>query len=443
MNNRRLISAAIIILLIAMLGGFNLSLYLLYQKSVTTLDKSLGDRLLSVGRAIAPEIESVLDVDLIAGELSLQNIVRLQDYLARVRESDQLSGLYLADTQNRDLLALDDSLPRLELILPLHAEALSRAQLGESSVSPLYSADKRYFKSAFHPVGSDSVLAVLVIESSFEFFSDFNDYRRHLIVVNIAAVLALALVAIIIVLLNRRLVRTERLLVSQAALTQMGQMTAIIAHEIRNPLGIIKATAERLKTKFAPLAGSDRQLFDFIPEEVDRLNQITTHYLQFAAPADAHGAAEEIGAIIESIKPGLTKEAERRNIEFASEVPPDSSALAVDSVAVRQILVNLVRNAIDATPARGRVSLNASIAGAGKLRLEISDSGSGIDKQTRKHIFDPFFTTKIQGTGLGLFVVKRLLDRLNGTIDLESLPGRGTRVTLIIPESSRGKDSRS
>jgi signal transduction histidine kinase len=286
-------------------------------------------------------------------------------------------------------------------------------------------------------------VAVLVIESSFEFFSDFNDYRRHLVVVNIAAVLALAVVALIILLLNRRLVRAERLLVSQAALTQMGQMTAIIAHEIRNPLGIIKATAERLRTKFAPAAGPDQQLFDFIPEEVDRLNQITTNYLQFAAPANGPGAVEAIGSVIESITPGLVKEAERRQIEFECTVSPAAAAAEVDSVALRQILVNLVRNAIEAAPAKGQVSLTVGLHAERKLRIDVTDSGSGIDKQARKQIFDPFFTTKVQGTGLGLFVVKRLVDRLNGSIDLESQPGRGTRFTIIVPENRRGKDSRN
>lgn len=438
---RRIISISIVALLVLMVGGFNISLYLLYKHSVDTLNESLGQRLLSVGRAIEPHVETTLEEDLIGGRLSLPDVILLEDYFVRVRDADQLSGIYLLDGYNRDLLSLEDSLSEVELFLPLHAEALGRAQLGEAGVSPLYEVGERYFKSAYQPVGSDSVLAVLLIESSFEFFTKFVDYRRHLIIVNAASIAALILIGLIILVLNRRLVRAERLLVSQAALTQMGQMTAVIAHEIRNPLGIIKATAERLRRKFAPADGDDRQLFDYIPEEVDRLNQITTHYLQFASPSDLKGAPEPIDSVLDSLLPGIIKDAARRGVTVTSAIAAGATAITVDSVAVRQVLFNLLRNALDATPTSGKVVVKVDAADGG-LRILVSDTGAGLEPQQLKRIFDPFFTTKVHGTGLGLFVVKRLVDKMNGRIDVESQPGNGTVFTILIPEGEHGENSR-
>ena len=164
-----------------LVAGFNVALYLLYTRSLDTLDRSLGDRLLSVGRAIAPEIEGVLQYETPEDPLSLATVVRLQDYLVRIRDSDALSAIYLLDTEHRDMLSLDDSISNVQLFLPLHIEGLSRAALGNAGVSELNRAGNRYFKSAYQPVGEDPVYGVLLIESNFEFFTEFEDFKQYMI----------------------------------------------------------------------------------------------------------------------------------------------------------------------------------------------------------------------------------------------------------------------
>lgn len=442
-DNRKLVSILIIALLVLLVGGFNIALYLLYSRSLETLDRSLGDRLLSVGRAIAPEVESVLQFEPPQGPLSLSTLVRLQDYLLRIRDSDALSGVYLLDIENRDMLSLDDSITSVQLFLPLHAEGLSRAALGRAGVSELYRVGTRSFKSAYQPVGDDPVYGILLIESNFEFFTDFEDFKQHILIVNSAAVALLILVAIVVVILNRKLLKAEKLLISQAALSQMGQMAAVIAHEVRNPLAIIKASAERLKRKYSSIESKDAQLFDFIPEEVDRLNRITTHYLQFAAPEDAASKPESIRAVIESVAEGMSKEFEHRAVKLRTDCESGSSGIQVDSLRVRQILVNLLKNALDATPAAGQVEIRTAKSRTGGLLVTISDTGAGLDKKMAKHIFDPFFTTKSHGTGLGLFVVRRLVDNMKGDIRVNSQPGVGTTFVITLPGKVDGKDSRS
>ncbi|MGB5105791.1 MAG: ATP-binding protein [Candidatus Zixiibacteriota bacterium] len=442
-NNRKAISIIIVLLLFLMIGGFDLSLYLLYSRSLDALDQSLGDRLLSVGRAVSPEVESVISDDLAYGTLSLTNLIRMQDYLEQIRNADDLSGVYLLDPTGRDLLALDDSPSRIDLFLSLHAEAISHAALGQAGTSQLYRVDTRYFKSAYQPVGKDSVIAVLLIESSFDFFRDFDNFQRQILVINSVALIMLIIVGVVIVVLNRQLIKAEKMLVSQAALSQMGQMTAIIAHEVRNPLAIIKATAERLKKKYGAAGTPDEQLFDFIPEEVDRLNQITTQYLQFAAPTDIQSKPEPLGNTITSVVDGMRSEFEQRGVTLIVHCEPQVGEVLVESQQIRQILVNLLRNALDATPAAGRVEVSCRLELSGMVSVSISDTGKGLDKKEQKRIFDPFFTTKLHGTGLGLFVVRQLVDKLKGKIEVESQPGVGTKFVIIFRGYTDGKNSRS
>lgn len=442
-NNRKTTSIIIVLLLFLMIGGFNLSLYLLYSRSLDALDQSLGDRLLSVGRAVSPEVESVISNDLAYGSLSLTSLIRMQDYLEQIRDADDLSGVYLLDLTGHDLLALDDSLSRIDLFLSLHAEAISNAALGQAGTSQLYRVDTRYFKSAYQPVGKDTVIAVLLIESSFDFFRDFETFQDQILVINSVALIMLIIIGIVIVVLNRQLIKAEKMLVSQAALSQMGQMTAIIAHEVRNPLAIIKATAERLKKRYSIVGTPDEQLFDFIPEEVDRLNRITTHYLQFASPTDMQGKPEPLKNTITSVVDGMRSEFERRDVALNVHCEPSVGEVLVESQQIRQILVNLLRNALDATSASGRVEVSCRLNPSKTVSVGVSDTGKGLDRKEQKRIFDPFYTTKLHGTGLGLFVVRRLVDNLKGKIDVESQPGVGTKFVITFRGYTDGKNSRS
>ncbi len=423
-----------VILLLCLVIGFNVALYLLYQRSLDALETGLGDRLLSVGRTLAPLVEQEVNKSEVAGELSLVSLVLLQDYFEQVREEDDLSAIYLLDLNERDMLAWEDSLSEIELLLPLHQQSLSQAYVGLPVTSELYQVQDRSFKAAYQPIGRNPVKAVLIVESSFKFFSTLEDYQQSIFLVNSIALAVLVVLGLAIVLLNRRLISTEKLLVSQAALSQMGQMAAIIAHEVRNPLAIIKATAERIKKKFGESESSDRALLDFIPEEVDRLNQITTHYLQFASPVDAPVKLEPVADTVRSVLDATGREARRHGVELVSSIADIEDRL-VDATALRQIVINLLHNALDAVGNSGRVTISLTRGTRGSIKLLIEDTGPGIDNRDLKKIFDPFYTTKVSGTGLGLFVVKRLVERIAGTIDVDSQPGRGTRFTITFKGS--------
>jgi signal transduction histidine kinase len=278
----------------------------------------------------------------------------------------------------------------------------------------------------------------MVVESGFDFFRDLSAFKQHILMVNGIAVIALIIIGGVILLLNRQLIRAEKMIVSQAALSQMGQMAAIIAHEVRNPLAIIKATAERIKKKYGNAEKSEQQLFDYIPEEVDRLHQITSHYLQFAAPESLKGKAESIGNIVQSVCEGMSKEFQRKGVTFQSEISDDIKGMTIDSVQLRQILMNLLRNALEATSEGGTVGITVKEKSAESIVMVVSDTGCGLSKTALKKLFDPFYTTKSSGTGLGLFVVKRLVDNLEGTIVSESKINEGSRFTVTLPVRKNG-----
>jgi signal transduction histidine kinase len=421
-----------------MIVGFNVSFYLLYNQSLSVVDRSLGDRLLSIARAMVPEISSDVENDLSLGWLSLATISRLTQYFDQVSLTDDLYGIYLLDKDYRDLLSLGDAPTSGELLVSLHVANLSRAFLGEENVSALYQVEGRYFKSAFHPLGEDSVVSVLVVESSFKFFDDFGSLKRNMVLVNISAVAFLLLIATAVFWLNRRLIRAEKLIVSQAALSQMGQMAAVIAHEVRNPLAIIKATAERLRHQYAR-SERDDELLSYIPEEIERLNRITTGYLQFANPAAKGVQARVLREIVADVLGGISSVFKRKGVRLEGHVDDDVGCRRVDQVRMSQILINLLRNSLEATAAGGVVSVSVSRPKRGSVNvIRVEDTGSGLSKAQLKRIFDPFFTTKPQGSGLGLFVVQRLVREMNGKIEVDSKVGAGTSFVLLIPSEDNG-----
>lgn len=433
---------AMIVLLVILVGGFNYVLHLLYTRSIDSLDQALGARLLSIGRAAAPYVEEVLTRNYHYGELSLSGTVQLDEFLRRIQRADDLSGIYLINRDNEDLLAWNDTVSNFSLLLPLHLEALSRAHLGEASVSPLYRVDERYVKSAYLPLGEDSVEAVLLIESSFSFFAQLESYRSYSLIANIIALAAFLVIGAVILLLNRGLIRAEKLLVSQAALSQMGQMAAVIAHEVRNPLAIIKASAERLKKKFGKELAEENELLDFIPQEVDRLSRLTTYYLQFAAPADRDSQLEAVGESLRGVVDGLRREAQQRGVNLVESYEKSAATILVEATAVRQIAINLIRNALDATPSGGTVAVSLGMSANGdEVVISVEDTGAGLSKSELKRIFDPFYTTKVQGSGLGLFVVRRLVNELRGQIDVTSQVGVGTKFVVVIPGRDDGENT--
>jgi signal transduction histidine kinase len=279
------------------------------------------------------------------------------------------------------------------------------------------------------------------------FLTDANRALANLrVFLFIGVVLLLALVAVLGVVLYRdliaplrtKLVRSEALLEKQEKLATLGTLAAGIAHEIRNPLTSIKARLYMLGKRVADDAAS-RADTGVISSEIGRLERIVQDVLQFARPSEPQLQTVRADASLREVVSLMGSTLEQGRVLLALEDGPELH-VAMDSSLIKQVLINLIRNAAEAIEGQGRVTLRVRASHArlhGKSRdvaiLEITDTGKGIPPEVQKRLFDPFFTTKEAGTGLGLSIAARIVEKHGGALEYQTQPGHGTTFGIILP----------
>lgn len=261
---------------------------------------------------------------------------------------------------------------------------------------------------------------------------------RLQIIVSSVVIVVLWIVGFFFIRAAARSEKLERKMVEKEKLVMLGEMASVLAHEIRNPLGSIKGFAQYLREQRAggASASEDQKCLDIIIEESGRLETLTEDLLLYARPSEIRAGEFNLRDLVEETLKGLPFEEE--DIRTEVSIPADILIIS-DRDKLRQILINILQNAIDAMPSGGRVEI-----GAGRLLnsvlITIRDNGCGMDPTAKAKAFDPFFTSKTRGTGLGLPIVEKLALCLNARIEIESGPGKGTtfRLTLPGPETSSG-----
>lgn len=217
-------------------------------------------------------------------------------------------------------------------------------------------------------------------------------------------------------------------------LAALGEMVAGVSHEIRNPLGIISSTAELLRKRLENNE-SNTKLAKIIEEEVNRLNQTVTEFLDFARPREPNLRACDVEKILERGLEFLQPEIERYNIALIRNYSPNGHPLTVDPDLLYRAFLNIFINAIQAMPQGGQLTITTAAGPQGKgMKIEFQDTGEGISAENTKKIFNPFFTTKDQGSGLGLSIVKGIIESHQGQINIDSNFGRGAKVSIVLPE---------
>lgn len=213
-------------------------------------------------------------------------------------------------------------------------------------------------------------------------------------------------------------------------LSALGEMATTVAHETKNPLNSIRLATSYLKKNFHGEILSE--FLSIIEEEVMRLNEITSDFLGFSKPAPLKVRMTDINALVKSTVELVRQEATDRNIEVIiltdEHVPP----VPCDFSRMKQALLNLLLNAIDASTAGNSISITTEAAGA-RMGLTVQDTGRGIPPEEIENIFKPFYTTKTRGSGLGLAIVDRIVKEHKGEITVESAPGKGTKFTILLP----------
>jgi len=240
----------------------------------------------------------------------------------------------------------------------------------------------------------------------------------------------------LLVPLRRQLAETGAALEHAQKLASLGVLASGVAHEIRNPLTAIKA---RLYTHQKRLdAGTPEQEdCEFIGEEISRLERIVRDFLKFARPSEPQLTAVSPGGLLREVQELLAPELRKSSIEVAVDGMLET-AIHADADQIKQVLINLVRNASQSIGKNGKVTLRArerrlATDGRQAVALEVEDTGRGIPPDVQEHLFDPFFTTKPSGTGLGLSIAARIVEKHGGTLEFETQPGRGTTFRIALP----------
>jgi signal transduction histidine kinase len=225
----------------------------------------------------------------------------------------------------------------------------------------------------------------------------------------------------------------QRRLIHQETLASLGQMAAGVAHEIRNPLGGIKmAMAVLAKHNGDALS---REMTESMRSGVAEIESIVSHLLDYTRETRLDRQSFDVERIVREVVQALGSEARVRGVALScSQTFPGSVAGLVDGPRLRQVLTNVVRNAIEAADRRpsGRVEVTCH-GREGAIVFEVIDNGIGMTPEERERMFLPFFTTKPTGTGLGLAIVKKIVDLHGGEIRVTSELGRGTRVAIALP----------
>lgn len=235
---------------------------------------------------------------------------------------------------------------------------------------------------------------------------------------------------------NRQVLIAHEAVRRSDKLAALGQLTAGLAHELRNPLGTIKASAEMLNKQLTAENEVAREVAGFISTEVDRTNSLVTRFLQFARPLHLRMETADLAQLLDRAIASAEREingvAVYRN--YAPEIPP----FPFDAELMERVFYNLVLNAAQATAPGGTVTVKTRAEGNIAV-IAVIDRGAGITTEQMKDIFNPFFTTKPEGVGLGLAIVAKIVDEHSGKIAVESEPGKGSIFCVSLPMDFKDK----
>jgi len=235
---------------------------------------------------------------------------------------------------------------------------------------------------------------------------------------------------------NRRLEEAQEEARRSERLAALGQLSGGLAHELRNPLAVIKGSAETLMRKLASSDPITTELAGYISSEVNRMNALVTRFLDFARPHKLEQQLEQIPPLLERALKAAHDRWPDAKVEVERQFAPNLPEVSIDGELIERVFTNLALNAYEAMgPGGGKLRVEAvpSSDGKGGVEINFQDTGPGIPAELREQIFNPFFTTKETGVGLGLSIVSKIVDDHRGWIRVTSEPGKGACFQVFLP----------
>ena len=425
----------------------NIAWWLFYQRTELLLDNQLSRRLTAIATTTAAGLESHTIESLIEGDFT--TYAQVADFLEKIRSADTLSELFILDDNYSYIIttAVDvDSTYFLSALNGPYIDSLFFGLTDKPIATQSYKTGAVYLKSAFVPLYDSTglVLAVLGVEANVDYFDALTSFRENLLYSTILSLVGGLILGVLFLLVQRRFNLMQQQLFLNETHAYLGRMVAMVSHEIKNPLMIIRAAAERLKKHQQDIPGSAGNESDFIIEEVDRLNEIVTGYLTYAASSSdetvfIRGQEPESFSLFELVA-SLRKHVQQKypsdTINWLESSVPSQLFITGYRRALRQVLLNLLLNGAEACRESGKPIVLGIDVETSKdiIIITVSDNGPGMSSKQLKKVFEPFYSTRQSGSGLGLHVSRKIVEEMGGEIIIESIEGKGTKVILTLPQ---------
>lgn len=442
-------------ILIVVLGG----VYLNWQLR-QILEQELGNKLEGLSKTAALQIDGNLLRNILPGDEQSRTATNLLIQLNELKTASTARQIYIFNRKRQYLLETNQQNPigSAVLFLPITQKEFDRLFSGLSVSSTLFTGnDGRLYKTGFAPILSNGqVIAALALEGSANTLEAIRSFRRDLLVLGLVLLIGSIFLGVIfservttpinrlkaaalritkgdydspiqtkskdeIGFLGRTMEEMRRAIVQRD--NRQKTMLAGVAHEIRNPLGGIELFAGLLVNELKDDEAKEEA--QKILNEVQNLKKIVTGFLDYARPNKAHKTACAVRDVLNETRLLLADGLRNINFEF-TEDPPDQKVV-VDPQHLKQILLNLIKNSIEALQGVGTIHIHVEKG----RRIFVSDSGPGIQDALGEKIFEPFFTNRKNGTGLGLAIVKSLVEENGGEIKLVSSASEGTTFGLF------------
>jgi two-component system sensor histidine kinase HydH len=268
---------------------------------------------------------------------------------------------------------------------------------------------------------------VLVLEFLSETVQDVRRESQRILLFGGGLILALLLLLTVFGVVMKRLSRLEEERQKQEQLAVLGEMSAVLAHEIRNPLTSLKGQAQLLE-EFLPEDSKLKTKASKVVQEALRLEQLSSQLLDFVKTGVLETASVELKSLFDEVLVSFEEQQVSLSLELATQ------QWRLDPVKLRQVLTNLLNNAVQASPEKGTVSIRV-FEKASSLHIRVEDRGEGIPEENLVSIFTPFVTTRVQGTGLGLPVARRLVELHQGTLSASNREQGGASFEIVLPRN--------
>lgn len=364
------------------------------------------------------------------GDESNPQFVYYQNRLFEIKENNKLQDIYILSPTREVLVDIIQDFQSSDLLeRSTDSDLVNQALNGKTIVGNLETLGDQKFLTAIAPLidSNNMITGLLVVEARADFFDMLDQFDRGVLAFSFLNAILILGVAILLFRSIKRALALQNLVKNQEHLVRLGEMAASVAHELRNPLGIMKGANSLIQKKYGT---KDDEVFTYIPAELDRLNKMIEDFLTFARNREMSLHSINLPDLIIKIQMGFSDE---EQIKFEIDFSDNFPLLKTDGDTLEQILLNIIKNCVQSFSGKGIIEIRCEQISRDGINIYISDNGPGIPADIIDRIFDPFFTTKDKGSGLGLSISKRLVDQLNGEIIVESTPGSGTTVVLSLP----------